>query len=263
MVVLALGLIVSLVATPAAAAVDLTVETSYQGVEGDSQAVSTTVTITPDGPTMKDIRIEIDETSSSFVDFNSFTRTTEPGTADINITYQGDGVYVVEELERGETITITFEAYPRTIKAESLDVATIQIDYVQNGQDLDARSRASVSLENSSYFALQSEQSEVESLSEQVDDQKQTISGLESDVEAKEETISNLESENAQLKTENQQLQSQVDSGNLWGLIGKALSALLVLGLAGSVVYWYLINTGDLEGPEESSGGSDDDFLED
>jgi hypothetical protein len=150
-------LVVSLAAGPAAAAVSLDVETEYGGTAADTQAVETTLTLSPTGSTITDAELDVSETDRGFVDFDSFEVTTNPGTAEVNVTYAGDGRFVIPELRTNEEVTITFTAYPRTIKTESLDVARVEASYVQNGQNLQESQDVTADLSSSSHFVLQNE----------------------------------------------------------------------------------------------------------
>lgn len=154
-VVLLSALTVALVASPAAAAVSLDVQTEYGGTDADSQAVGATLTLSPSGSEITDAEVDIDETDRGFVDFNSFEVTTTPGTAEVNVTYEGDGRFAVPDLQPNEEVVITFDAYPRTIKQQSLDVARVEVTYVQNGQNLQNAVDVTADLSDSSYFALQ------------------------------------------------------------------------------------------------------------
>jgi hypothetical protein len=157
LVVLLGTLVVSLAAGPAAAAVSLDVQTEYGGTAADTQAVETTLTLSPTGSTITDAELDVSETDRGFVDFDSFEITTNPGTAEVNVTYVGDGQFAIPELRTNEEVTITFTVYPRTIKTESLDVARVDISYVQNGQDLQESQDVTADLSSSSHFALQNE----------------------------------------------------------------------------------------------------------
>jgi len=161
---LLLLLVIVAVAQPVIAAATLTTETEYGGLESDSQAVTTTVTLSPDGSRMVNVDVRIQPAANSFVDYNSFERSINPGTSDAEVEYLGDGRYQINELEPNEEITITFNAYPRTIKTGNLSVATVNVAYTQNGQNLTTSSTATADMSNSSYFAYQRSQERIEEL---------------------------------------------------------------------------------------------------
>lgn len=146
------------------AAVTLDVSAQYDGADGDSQVIDSQVQLSPNDAKITDVTIQISETDQGFVDFDSFERSVNPGGADINITYIGSGRFTVEEVTPNEEITITFDAYPRTIKQEQLDVATVEVEYVQQGQSLSDSQVVTAELSNSSWFRLQQSQSQVQQM---------------------------------------------------------------------------------------------------
>jgi hypothetical protein len=146
------------------AAVTLNASTQYAGTDGDSQVISSQVQFSPNDARITDVTIQIRETDQGFVDLDSFERSVSPGGADINITYVGDGHFTVDEIEPNEEITVRFDAYPRRIKEESLDVATVEVAYVQQGQSLSASRTISADLSNSSWFRLQQSQNQVQQM---------------------------------------------------------------------------------------------------
>jgi hypothetical protein len=157
--VLAAFVIVVVASTPALAAASLDVSTTYSGTEGDDQRVEVEMTLSPNGSAMSDVVIDIGESDRAFVDFNSFSTTVTPGSADVNVTYEGDGRFTIAELPSEASVTISYMAYPRTIKEESLTVSTIDVSYVQNGQQLNENQQVEADLSNSPWFQLQQAQS--------------------------------------------------------------------------------------------------------
>lgn len=107
---------------------------------------------------MTDAEVTIQPSTTGFVDYSSFETTLKPGNADINVTYVGRGTFRVEELEPNEQVVITFEAYPREIKTRSLDVASVSLSYVQNGQELSTDQPVTADLSSSSWFAYRQAQ---------------------------------------------------------------------------------------------------------
>jgi len=155
-------LLLTLTASVATAAVTLDVSTNYDGIDGDDQSVTANMTLSPEGAEMTDVVIDIRETERAFIDFDSFERSVTPGDASINITYQGAGRFTVENLRPSETLTIQFDAYPRSIQSETVDVATIDVQYVQNGQDLEEEQIVSADISNSPWFEYQAAQQTAE-----------------------------------------------------------------------------------------------------
>lgn len=150
--------------TVATAAVTLNTNTQYDGTNGDSQAIGSQLTLSPNESQITDVTITVQGTDSGFVDYDSFERSINPGNADINVTYVGNGRFRIDEIQPSEEVTITFESYPRSIKSQSLDVASVRIEYVQQGQSLTDRRTVSADLSTSSWFALQDAQNRIQQM---------------------------------------------------------------------------------------------------
>lgn len=142
------------------AAVTLQTETDYSGGnENADQSIEVTITLSPDGSKFTDATVQIRSTDRSFIDYNSFTKKVDP--ADSNVTVQSTnqpGVFRINEVDPGETVTITFEVYPKEIKQTSLDVANVDVSYVQNGQELSESRTATADLSSSPWFKYQNAQ---------------------------------------------------------------------------------------------------------
>jgi hypothetical protein len=116
------------------------VTTSYP-VSDQSQRVDVAVTISPTETEISNISVAIGNTDSAFIDFDSFGVTIEPsGAAEVNEElqfYGGDTqrVYTIDSLETDESVTITFEAYPRQLQSSDnrLDVAQVNYEFLRNG----------------------------------------------------------------------------------------------------------------------------------
>lgn len=156
--------LVSSVAVPAAASVQLSVSSDYGGVDADSEAVEITIELSPKEESITDVVVDISGTDQGFVDYDSFDRSVSPGNADVDVTYRNGGEFHIDELNPDESVTITYEAYPRTINEEELDVSVIGISYVQLGQELDQREVVTADLSNSAWHELQDREGSEESV---------------------------------------------------------------------------------------------------
>lgn len=164
---LAIGLLVvgiGLFAAPVLASVTIDSETTYNGVDSDTQTISTEVEITPDDAQIDDVEVDIDATDQSVVDFRTFSESIEPARSDVEVEYLGGGRYTINSINNDERFVITFEAYPKTIRQEELPIATVDIEYTQRGQRLSETQEITVDTSNSEYFALQESQEEVSDL---------------------------------------------------------------------------------------------------
>lgn len=154
-----LFLVVISATIPVAATVSIDTEAEYSGgEEGQTQAVKISYTLSPEENDINDVRIRISETDSSFVDFDSFKRSVNPGDADVQIETVEEGVFRIDELKPGQEITLTFEAYPRDIQQRELQMSVVAVEYVQQGQSLEESTVITADLSNSPWFQLQDAQ---------------------------------------------------------------------------------------------------------
>ena len=155
-VVLILLVASSLLVATAGATVAIDTPAEYRGGEADhDQAVEISYTMSPVEEDIVDAQIFVQSTTDSFVDFDSFELTIEPGDADVDVTSVREGVFEIEEMEADEQVTVTFKAYPRDIKQEELPMAIIRVEYVQQGQSLHDTTSVTADLSNSPWFQLQ------------------------------------------------------------------------------------------------------------
>ncbi len=144
---------ISVCAMPAFAKINYESDSTYD-YDGSSayfgEEIRTKVTIDPGENEVKDMRIDILE-ADALIDDNSFEHTIFPTGADITVTREGHSFFC-DELERGESITLMFNAYPKTIKEEEIKVADVRIAYSQLGQRLEDSEAVKANLEKSFWF---------------------------------------------------------------------------------------------------------------
>ncbi|WP_139203719.1 COG1361 family protein [Halorientalis persicus] len=153
-----LGVVILVVFSSAivTAAVTTTSDTSYNGTQSDSdQAIEITYTVSPEGGTINNMTVNFDSTSQTFIQSNSFSFTVSPGGADINVESRQGNRFFIQEIEPNEEVTFVFEVYPKTIKQEEIDAASVQMDYIQNGQDLSDSETVTANMSSSPWFELQ------------------------------------------------------------------------------------------------------------
>jgi len=148
----------------ALATVSLSTVATYSGTEQDTQAIEVEISLSPDGSRITDATLQVTSTSQTFIDFESFETTLRPGDAEINLTYQGSGEFTIGELQPNEEVTIRFNAYPQTIKQQTLDTVSVDLSYIQNGQKLSTSNTVSTDLSSSPWFTLQEAQSQIKQL---------------------------------------------------------------------------------------------------
>lgn len=150
---------ISVCAMPAFAKINYEAESSYD-FDGSSayygEEIHAKVTINPGENEVKDMRIDVLE-ADALIDDNSFKHTISPTGADISIT-RGGHTFFCDSLKRGESITLMFKAYPKTIKEEDIKVADVRIAYSQLGQRLEDSEEIKAILGGSFWFKYEDAQ---------------------------------------------------------------------------------------------------------
>lgn len=146
---------------------EINVTTSYP-TESDSQAIAVSITIQPENDRITNISLAIRNTDSAFIDFDSFTETIEPsGATEVSDSteYRNEELvqtFEIDSLDVGQSVTITFRAYPRTLQAngQSIDAATIEYQYLRQGIEVPGNSPgeidATTDISESPHYQLQS-----------------------------------------------------------------------------------------------------------
>jgi hypothetical protein len=147
----------------ASAEVEMTSDTDYTGGQEDSdQVVEIGVTLSPVGNPITNATVRIDSASESFVDYGTFSVSVDPAGVEGRVSSLGNGEFEITELNEGEQVTFSYEAYPRKIKAEALSVSSVDVQYVQRGQDLSNTHVVEANLSSSPWFRLQQTQQELD-----------------------------------------------------------------------------------------------------
>jgi hypothetical protein len=139
----------------AVAAVNISGDATYSGFNTSTQQINVSSTVSPDSVLVTDVEIQISGTQRTFLDTESFQTTINPGNSNVNVVYEGDGQFNIDELSPDESVTIEFVVYPRTIQEESIKAAQVDVSFVQNGQELTDRKPIDVSLTDSAFFKYQ------------------------------------------------------------------------------------------------------------
>jgi len=145
------------------AAVATDSETRYNGSQSESdQAIEVRYTVSPDGGTINNMTVDFDGTDQTFIESNSFSFTVSPGGANVDIESRSGDRYFIQELESDEEVTFVFNVYPKTIKENEIDAVSVQMNYIQNGQDLTDTDSVAANISSSPWFALQTAQEQIE-----------------------------------------------------------------------------------------------------
>lgn len=134
------------------------VTTSYDGTGGGSQAVSVEFTLTAQTQ-LTGLRVEVAPTQRSFVAYGSI----EPSASGegVSIGNPSRGVYEVDQLEQGQSVTLAFDAYPRRLDQERLAVSVVSLS-AENPNTYDDSVTVRADLSSSPLLAYQEAQSELE-----------------------------------------------------------------------------------------------------
>lgn len=113
------------------------------GSENGDQAITMEVTFTAQEKT-SGITIRFDNTQYSFIDYESFDVTV----SNVEFNRSAPGVYNVQQLDAGESITFTFDAYPRALDRNNLNVVSVELD-ASNPQTYSQSTTLSADMSNS------------------------------------------------------------------------------------------------------------------
>ena len=151
---------ISLVMMPASALIQQSVSTTFDGT-GQTPAygeeIATTLVLSAGDSDIKDLSINF-QNSDAFIDYSSFKKEINPAGASVNITPTANGFYI-DSLPKGPVVTITFNAYPKTLKPDVLHAADIGFSYTQLGQQFvpspaTPATPVTVDLKSSAYHSL-------------------------------------------------------------------------------------------------------------
>lgn len=154
--ILAVGLVGSVAGQ--SGIVDIRTETTYEGVEGSSQAVLVEASFST-SERISGLELQFSETDNAFIDYeDSFNITTS---TNVNAERTSQDTFTVEELTPGDTVTVSFRAYPRTLDQQELQVAQIDLS-AENPRTLDESSTVAADMSSSPVFAYQDAQQQLE-----------------------------------------------------------------------------------------------------
>lgn len=138
--------------------VDVKTETTYEGIDGNSQAILVEASFST-SERISGLQIQFRETDNAFIDYeDSFNLTTS---TNVNAERESRDTFTVEELRPGDTVTVSFRAYPRTLNDEQLRVARIALS-AENPRTLDQSSTVTADMSDSPVFAYQDAQQQIE-----------------------------------------------------------------------------------------------------
>lgn len=109
-----------------------------------------------------DIEVDIVELDA-LIDDHTFKKTIIPANAPINLTQRGHSFFC-DRLGVGERVRLEFDAYPKTLMSESIDVARIHVSYTQLGERLHDDLIINASLKDSAWDKYRAAEEEIKGL---------------------------------------------------------------------------------------------------
>lgn len=149
----ALILFSAVLAAPAAAKIVTSTEAIFDadGVTGTfGEEIQAQITITPGDTEIRDLQIEISE-RDALIDDASFKHTIIPTGAPVNVERNGHTVQC-DRLAPGESIVLSFNAYPKTLGRTELTIADVAYTYVQQGDTVSETGNITVDTSSSLWF---------------------------------------------------------------------------------------------------------------
>jgi len=134
------------------------VSTTYNGTEDGSQAIDVEATFSASSQ-VSGLEIQFRETENSFIDYqDSFNITTS---SNVEADRTNQRTFVIQELPAGETVTISFTAYPRTLGQDELRLAVIGMT-AENPRTFEESTFVTADTSSSPFLAYQDAQEQLD-----------------------------------------------------------------------------------------------------
>lgn len=149
----ALVILSVLLAAPAGAKIVTSTEAVYDATgvtEAFGEEIQTHITITPGDSEIRDLQIEISE-REALIDDESFKHTIIPSGAPVRVERNGH-TFLCDRLAPGESIVLSFNAYPKTMVKTQLTVADVTYGYLQQGDTVSGQDTITVDTSGSFWF---------------------------------------------------------------------------------------------------------------
>jgi len=145
-------IIACFIAVPVCAKLNFNSQVEYDNA-GESlplgEEIQIILQIDPGTSNIHDLRIDLVE-DEAYIDDDSFEKTTKPAGAPINLTRSGH-VFFNDLLESGESITLSFNAYPKTLMKGTINPLSVKLTYTQLGEIIEEWEIVTANTEDSFY----------------------------------------------------------------------------------------------------------------
>lgn len=134
------------------------ISTSYNGTEDGSQGIDVEATVSASSQ-VSGLEIQFRETENSFIDYQDSFNITSSSNVETERTNRR--TFVIEELPAGETVTISFTAYPRTLDKDELRLAVIGMT-AENPRTFEDSTFVTADTSSSPFLAYQDAQEQLD-----------------------------------------------------------------------------------------------------
>ena len=152
--------IISLSIGIVSATIDVIPTTQYDAIGSTpayGEEIHSMVIIRPGMSEILNLTMQFNEVDA-FIDKNSFEKTISPAGSPAKISFDGNLLFC-DKLSPGEQLSITFNAYPKTIQRPLINSVNIITTYTQLGQKLTDQKTLTTDMSNSAWIELQNIQS--------------------------------------------------------------------------------------------------------
>ena len=149
----ALILLSAVLAVPVAAKIVTSTEAIFDadGTTGEfGEEILVRITIKPGDAEIRDLQIDVSE-RDALIDDATFKHTIIPTGAPVNVERNGH-TFQCDRLAAGESIVLSFNAYPKTLVQDKLTVTDVTYSYIQQGDTVSGKDTISVDTSGSLWF---------------------------------------------------------------------------------------------------------------
>jgi hypothetical protein len=149
----ALILLSAVLAVPVAAKIVTSTEAIFDAdgtTEEFGEEILVRITIKPGDAEIRDLQIDVSE-RDALIDDTTFKHTIIPTGAPVNVERNGH-TFQCDRLATGESIVLSFNAYPKTLGQDKLTVTDVTYSYVQQGDTISGKDTITVDTSGSLWF---------------------------------------------------------------------------------------------------------------
>jgi len=153
LIIASIMLLFAVFTAPAGALIATSIEATFDAKErtaGFGEEIQVQITISPGDAEIRNLSIVLSE-RDALIDDRSFRHTIVPTGAPVNVERNGHS-FTCDQLAQGESVVLSFNAYPKTLSQSTLTVADVTYTYVQRGEILQGDDMITVDTSSSLWF---------------------------------------------------------------------------------------------------------------